>query len=163
MYVLIYHFDRLEAWLEILLGQHLQTHWAYLRPRSGRVASLASQHLDSPWVSTLQNWRRHWLHHVLKKSWHKPLMWLKQCHKLPIWEWFIPPIDGDDWGMVKIIILHTLWLENIARISKKSMELARARSCEFSSMTSRCPRLRLGAALLDCGLLTIRQGVGKWT
>jgi hypothetical protein len=29
-------------------------------------------------------------------------MWLKQCHKLPIWEWFIPPISGDlvIWGMV---------------------------------------------------------------
>ena len=36
------------------------------------------------------------------------LLWLKQCHKLPIWEWFIPPIDGDDWGIVKIIVLHTL-------------------------------------------------------
>ena len=22
-------------------------------------------------------------------------MWLKQCHKPTIWEWFIPPIYGD--------------------------------------------------------------------
>ena len=22
-------------------------------------------------------------------------LWLKQCHKPPIWEWFIPPIYGD--------------------------------------------------------------------
>ena len=22
-------------------------------------------------------------------------MWVKQCHKPPIWEWFIPPIYGD--------------------------------------------------------------------
>ena len=21
------------------------------------------------------------------------IMWLKQCHKPPIWEWFIPPIQ----------------------------------------------------------------------
>ena len=23
------------------------------------------------------------------------LMWLKQCHKPPVWEWFIAPIYGD--------------------------------------------------------------------
>jgi len=23
------------------------------------------------------------------------IMWVKQCHKPPIWEWFIPPIYGD--------------------------------------------------------------------
>jgi hypothetical protein len=23
------------------------------------------------------------------------IMWLKQCHKPPIWEWFIPPIHGE--------------------------------------------------------------------
>ena len=22
-------------------------------------------------------------------------MWVKQCHKPPIWGWFIPPISGD--------------------------------------------------------------------
>ena len=23
------------------------------------------------------------------------VMWVKQCHKSPIWEWFIPPMYGD--------------------------------------------------------------------
>ena len=23
------------------------------------------------------------------------IMWVKQCHNLPIWEWFIPPIYDD--------------------------------------------------------------------
>jgi hypothetical protein len=23
------------------------------------------------------------------------IMWVKQCHKPPIWEWLIPPISGD--------------------------------------------------------------------
>ena len=23
------------------------------------------------------------------------IMWVKQCHKPPIWEWFIPPIHGE--------------------------------------------------------------------
>ena len=22
-------------------------------------------------------------------------MWVKQCHKPPIWQWFVPPIYGD--------------------------------------------------------------------
>ena len=25
-------------------------------------------------------------------------MWVKQCHKPPIWEWFIPPIYGEIGG-----------------------------------------------------------------
>jgi hypothetical protein len=28
------------------------------------------------------------------------VMWVKPCHKPLIWEWFTPPIYGDDWGMV---------------------------------------------------------------
>ena len=27
------------------------------------------------------------------------VMWVKQCYKPPIWEWFIPSSYGDDWGM----------------------------------------------------------------
>ena len=27
-------------------------------------------------------------------------MWVKQCHKPPIWEWFIPPIKMVIWGML---------------------------------------------------------------
>ena len=33
-------------------------------------------------------------------------MWLKRCHKQPIWEWFIPPIYGDDWGMVQMTLFY---------------------------------------------------------
>ena len=32
------------------------------------------------------------------------VMRVKQCHKPPIWEWFIPPISGD-LGMVYGIVL----------------------------------------------------------
>ena len=35
-------------------------------------------------------------------------MWVKQCHKPPIWEWFIPPIKMVIWGMVSDIVLPTL-------------------------------------------------------
>ena len=28
------------------------------------------------------------------------IMLLKQCHKPPIWKWFIPPVYGDDWRMI---------------------------------------------------------------
>jgi hypothetical protein len=38
------------------------------------------------------------------------IMWVKQCHKPPIWEWQtlvnIPPIYGDDWGMVYYCSTH---------------------------------------------------------
>ena len=44
------------------------------------------------------------LHWAFGRSWFRKLprlglqrngMWLKQCHKPPIWEWFIAPISGD--------------------------------------------------------------------
>jgi len=34
------------------------------------------------------------------------LLWVKQCHKPPIWEWFIPTISGDDWGMVQMALFY---------------------------------------------------------
>ena len=34
-------------------------------------------------------------HVIFLKVINQPIMWLKQCHKPPIWEWFIPPIYGD--------------------------------------------------------------------
>ena len=38
-------------------------------------------------------------------------MWFKQCHKPPIWEWFIAPIYGDDWGIVYYCFNHIIyWL-----------------------------------------------------
>ena len=42
-------------------------------------------------------WRRHGckMHPAMSLPVPLPLMWLKQCHKLPIWEWCIPPICGD--------------------------------------------------------------------
>ena len=33
-------------------------------------------------------------------------MWVKQCHKPPIWEWFIQTIYGDDCGMVYNCFTH---------------------------------------------------------
>ena len=33
-------------------------------------------------------------------------MWLKQCHKPPIWEWFLPPIKMMIWGMVCDCFTH---------------------------------------------------------
>ena len=38
-------------------------------------------------------------------------MWFKQCHKPPIWGWFIAPIYGDDWGIVYYCFNHIIyWL-----------------------------------------------------
>jgi hypothetical protein len=34
------------------------------------------------------------------------IMWVKQCHKPPIWEWFIPPIKMVIWGMVYYCFTH---------------------------------------------------------
>ena len=36
----------------------------------------------------------------------------KQCHKPPIWEWFIPPIYGEIGGWF-IVVLPTLWVIRI--------------------------------------------------
>ena len=35
--------------------------------------------------------------------------WVKQCHKPPIWEWFIPPVYGEIGGWF-IIVLPTLYM-----------------------------------------------------
>ena len=34
------------------------------------------------------------------------IMWVKQCHKPPIWEWFIPPIKMVIWGVVDYCFNH---------------------------------------------------------
>ena len=34
----------------------------------------------------------------------KGLMWLKQCHKPPVWEWLIPPIYGEIGGWFMIVL-----------------------------------------------------------
>jgi len=36
----------------------------------------------------------------------KNKMWAKQCHKPPIWEWFIPPIKMVIWGWFIIVYPH---------------------------------------------------------
>jgi hypothetical protein len=36
------------------------------------------------------------------------VMWVKQCHKPPIWEWFIPPVKMVIWGMVYDCFAHIL-------------------------------------------------------
>jgi hypothetical protein len=38
-------------------------------------------------------------------------MWVKQCHKPPIWEWFIPPLYGD-LGMVYKCSTHVTVPQN---------------------------------------------------
>jgi hypothetical protein len=36
---------------------------------------------------------------------NKSITWVKQGHKPPIWEWFMPPIKMAIWGMVYDIVL----------------------------------------------------------
>ena len=43
------------------------------------------------------------------------IMWEKQCHKPPM-------IGGDDWGMVSMIVLPTLY--SMSRQTRTSMRLA---------------------------------------
>ena len=40
-----------------------------------------------------------------KNQYSKSITWVKQCHKPPIWEWFMPPIKMAIWGMVYDIVL----------------------------------------------------------
>ena len=47
---------------------------------------LANHRCHFHWWSTWLTWQEPWSYFQ---------MWEKQCHKPPIWEWFIPPIYGD--------------------------------------------------------------------
>ena len=38
-------------------------------------------------------------------------MWVKPCHKPPIWEWFTPPVKMVIWGMVYYWFTHIGWFE----------------------------------------------------
>ena len=40
------------------------------------------------------------------------VMWLKQCHKPPIWEWFIPPIYGDFGDGLLLFYQHYMFLHD---------------------------------------------------
>jgi hypothetical protein len=33
-------------------------------------------------------------------------MWVKECHKPPICEWFEPHQNADDWGMVQMALFY---------------------------------------------------------
>jgi hypothetical protein len=44
-------------------------------------------------------------------------MWVKQCHKPSIWEWFTPPIYVDDWGIRWfILVLPALLLKDLTEL-----------------------------------------------
>ena len=62
-------------------------------------------------------------HHLLGEVQdpQKPVMWVKQCHKPPIWEWFTPPFYGDLGGwFIGVLTTYVTCVPTYCRVSPTS-------------------------------------------